>query len=150
VTSTDSSRPSAPTRHLTCRRRFCAARATDHPIGRFAIKNPPATPIDVPSGLQYALEPYRGGFLVTDGHHNRVYRVKLDGEVTEPIAFGNIGPAGLAVRGTTIYMAEVGPVPHLPENGRLCRSARSPARRLAGCLCSAIYGGARQKALAEN
>ena len=29
----------------------------------------------VPTGVQYALEPYRGGFLVTDGHHNRVLRV---------------------------------------------------------------------------
>ena len=41
-------------------------------IGQFAINHPPRTPFDVTSGLQYALEPYRGGFLVTDGHHNRV------------------------------------------------------------------------------
>jgi hypothetical protein len=88
-------------------------------IGQFAINNPPATPFDVPTGVQYALEPYRGGFLVTDGHHNRVYRVTLDGEVSELIAFGNIVPTGLAVRGKTIYMAEAGPVPHLPENGKV-------------------------------
>ena len=88
-------------------------------IGKFAINNPPDTPFDVPSGLQYALEPYRGGFLVTDGHHNRVYRVTLDGKVTELIAFGNIVPTGLAVRGKTIYMAEAGPVPYLPENGKI-------------------------------
>jgi hypothetical protein len=88
-------------------------------IGQFAINNPPDTPFDVPSGVQYALEPYRGGFLVTDGHHNRVYRVTLDGKVTELIAFGNIVPTGLAVRGNTIYMAEAGPVPHLPENGKV-------------------------------
>jgi len=88
-------------------------------IGQFAINNPPATPFDVPSGLQYALEPYRGGFLVTDGHHNRVYRVTLDGKITELIGFGDIVPTGLAVRGNTIYMAEAGPVPHLPENGKV-------------------------------
>jgi hypothetical protein len=88
-------------------------------IGQFAINNPPATPFDVPTGVQYALEPYRGGFLVTDGHHNRVYRVTLDGEVTVLIAFGNIVPTGLAVRGHTIYMAEAGPVPHLPEDGKV-------------------------------
>jgi hypothetical protein len=88
-------------------------------IGQFAINHPPATPFDVPSGVQFALEPYRGGFLVTDGHHNRVYRVTLDGTVTELIAFGNIVPTGLAVRGNTIYMAEAGPVPHLPENGKV-------------------------------
>jgi len=88
-------------------------------IGAFAINHPPATPFEVPSGLQYALEPYRGGFLVTDGHHNRVYRVTLDGKVSQLIAFGNIVPTGLAVRGKTIYMAEAGPIPHLPENGKV-------------------------------
>jgi hypothetical protein len=88
-------------------------------IGQFAINHPPATPFEVPSGVQFALEPYRGGFLVTDGHHNRVYRVTLGGEVTELIAFGNIVPTGLAVRGKTIYMAEAGPIPHLPENGKV-------------------------------
>jgi len=88
-------------------------------IGEFAINNPPDTSFAVPTGLQYALETYRGGFLVTDGHHNRVYRVTLDGEVTELIAFGNIVPTGLAVRGKTIYMAEAGPLPHLPEDGKV-------------------------------
>jgi hypothetical protein len=88
-------------------------------IGKFAIDHPPVTAFEVPSGVQYALEPYRGGFLVTDGHHNRVYRVTLDGEVTVSIAFGNIVPTGLAVRGHTIYMAEAGPVPHLPEDGKV-------------------------------
>jgi sugar lactone lactonase YvrE len=88
-------------------------------IGEFAINNPPATPFDVPTGVQYALEPYRGGFLVTDGHHNRVLRVTLDGEISELIAFGNIVPTGLEVRGKTIYMAEAGPVPHVPETGKV-------------------------------
>jgi hypothetical protein len=88
-------------------------------IGKFAINNPPDNAFEVPSGVQYALQPYRGGFLVTDGHHNRVYRVTLGGKVTELIAFGNIVPTGLAVRGKTIYMAEAGPVPHLPENGKV-------------------------------
>ena len=65
------------------------------------------------------MQPYRGGFLVTDGHHNRVLRVTLDGEITELIAFGNVVPTGLAVSGNTVYMAEAGPVPHLPENGKV-------------------------------
>ena len=88
-------------------------------IGAFSVDNPPSTPFFVPTGVQYALEPYRGGFLVTDGHHNRVLRVTLDGEVTELIAFGNIVPTGLAVSGNTVYMAEAGPVPHLPEDGKV-------------------------------
>jgi hypothetical protein len=60
---------------------------------------------------------YRGGFLVTDGHLNRVLRVTLDGEVTVLIAFDDIVPTGLAVSGNTIYMAEAGPVPHQPQDG---------------------------------
>jgi sugar lactone lactonase YvrE len=88
-------------------------------IGAFALSNPPSTPFDIPTGLQYALETYRGGFLVTDGHHNRVLRVTRDGEVTEFIAFDNIVPTGLAVSGNTVYMAEAGPVPHQPEDGKV-------------------------------
>src|SRR5437667_6001894 len=41
-------------------------------IGEFNLANPPPTPFDVPTGLQFALQSYRGAFLVTDGHLNRV------------------------------------------------------------------------------
>ncbi len=88
-------------------------------IGAFSVLNPPNTPFELPTGVQYALQTYRGGFLVTDGHHNRVLRVTLDGEVTELLAFDNIVPTGLAVKGNTVYMAEAGPVPHLPEDGKI-------------------------------
>ena len=51
----------------------------------------------------------------------------LDGQVSEVIAFDNIVPTGLAVWGNTIYMAESGPVPHLPENGKVVSfSEKSP------------------------
>jgi hypothetical protein len=88
-------------------------------IGAFAIRHPPVPAFEVPTGVQYALEPYRGGFLVTDGHHNRVLRVTLDGRVSELIAFGNVVPTGLAVAGNTIFMAQAGPVPHLPQAGKV-------------------------------
>ena len=88
-------------------------------IGKFAVDNPPTTPFDVPTGVQYALETYRGEFLVTDGHHNRVYQVTRDGDVSVLIQFGNIVPTGLETSGNTIYMAEAGPVPHLPEDGKV-------------------------------
>ena len=88
-------------------------------IGAFSSRNPPRTSFFLPTGVQYAMETYRGGFLVTDGHHNRVLRVTLGGEVTELIAFDNIVPTGLEVSGDTVYMAEAGPVPHLPEDGKV-------------------------------
>ena len=88
-------------------------------IGAFSIANPPATDFFVPSGVQYALQAYRGDLLVTDGHHNRVLRVTRDGQITELRAFANIVPTGLEVRGRTIYLAQAGPVPHLPEDGKV-------------------------------
>ena len=88
-------------------------------LGAFSAANPPATDFFVPTGFQYAIEPFRGGFLVTDGHHNRVLQVTLDGEITELIAFGNVAPTGLAVSGDSIYVAQAGPIPHLPEDGRV-------------------------------
>ena len=97
-------------------------------IGAFSLANPPSTAFFVPTGVQYAIETYRGGFLVTDGHHNRVLRVTLDGKVSEFFVFGNIVPTGLEVAGDTVYMAEAGPVPHVPEDGRVVAfRPRSPA-----------------------
>jgi len=88
-------------------------------IGAFSIADPPNTPFDVPTGVQYSIQPYHGAFLVADGHHNRVLHVTRNGEITEIKAFGNIVPTGLALSGHTIYLAQAGPVPHLPENGKI-------------------------------
>ena len=97
-------------------------------IGAFSEQNPPDTDFFVPSGAQYALEYYRGGFLVTDGHLNRVLSVTRDGAISEVIAFDNIVPTGLAVTGNTVYMAEAGPVPHLPAAGKVVTfETKSPA-----------------------
>jgi hypothetical protein len=117
-------------------------------IGTFAIQNPPVTPFDVPTGLQFALEPYHGGFLVTDGHHNRVLGATLDGAVSEIIGFGNIVPTGLAVWGSTVYMAEAGPVPHVPEDGKIvaflpARAVVYPVAAGARLLVDVEFGPAR-------
>jgi hypothetical protein len=88
-------------------------------IGAWSIANPPIPAFFVPTGVQYAIEPYRGGFLVTDGHHNRVLRVTLDGDITEVIAFEDVVPTGLAVSGNAVYLTEAGPIPHLPQNGKV-------------------------------
>jgi hypothetical protein len=88
-------------------------------LGAFSLANPPATGFFVPTGFQYAIEPFRGGFLVSDAHHNRVLWVTRDGEITELIAFGNVVPTGLAVSGNSIFVAQAGPIPHQPEDGRV-------------------------------
>ncbi|GGO28695.1 ScyD/ScyE family protein [Deinococcus humi] len=88
-------------------------------IGAFSLAHPPKPAFFVPTGAQQAIEPFRGGFLVTDAHHNRVLQVTKDGEVSELIAFGNIVPTGLAIAGNAVYVAEAGPIPHLPQNGKV-------------------------------
>jgi sugar lactone lactonase YvrE len=88
-------------------------------LGAWSVAHPPATDYAVASGLQYALQPYRGGFLVTDGHLNRVLQVTTRGRIRQVQAFDNVAPTGLDVIGDQVLMAEAGPVPHLPETGRV-------------------------------
>ena len=97
-------------------------------IGAFNVAHPP-TGFDffVSTGLSYAIQNYRGGFLVTDGHLNRVLYVTLEGNITILRQFNDIVPTGLAVSGSLVYMCEAGPVPHLPENGKVVSfSSNSP------------------------
>ncbi|MDX6323829.1 MAG: hypothetical protein QOK15_183, partial [Nocardioidaceae bacterium] len=99
-------------------------------IGSFAIAHPPKTPFDVPSGLQFAMEKNHRGFLVTDGHHNRVYQVRPGGHIRVVRAFGDIVPTGLENRHGTIYMAQAGPVPHRARTGKIWRFGHNGAMRL--------------------
>src|SRR6266853_981750 len=117
-------------------------------IGQFNLDNPPTIPfqVDVKTGLQFALQTYRGGFLFTDWHLNRVLRVTLDGEISVFIAFGDIVPTGLAVKGNTVYMAEAGPVPHLPQDGKVVSfGSKSPTATVvasgAPLLVDVKFGG---------
>jgi hypothetical protein len=88
-------------------------------IGTFNANHPPDTDFDARQGVQTSLQKYRGGFVVTDGHLNRVLRVTLDGHIRVLRAFDNIVPTGLEVIGRRIYMSEAGPVPHLPQDGKI-------------------------------
>lgn len=89
-------------------------------LGAYNLSHPPSGfDFFVGTGVLYSIEAYRGGFLVTDGHLNRVLHVTRDGEINVFMAFDNIVPTGLDVSGNTVYMAEAGPVPHLPENGKV-------------------------------
>jgi sugar lactone lactonase YvrE len=88
-------------------------------IGAFSIANPPATAFFIPSGVQYALEAYKGDLLVTDGHHNRMLRVKTNGTISIVKSFDNIVPTGIETFASAVFMAQAGPVPHLPADGKV-------------------------------
>jgi sugar lactone lactonase YvrE len=88
-------------------------------LGAWSMAHPPNTSYEVPTGAQFALQTFRGGVLVSDAHHNRVLWVSRDGEIEEVATYANVAPAGLAVRGNRVYVAEAGPIPHLPQDGRV-------------------------------
>ena len=70
-------------------------------LANWSIDNPPDADYFVPSGVQYAFVPYGDGFLITDGHHNRLLFADLEGEVKGGLAqYGNSVPTGLQVDGS--------------------------------------------------
>jgi len=93
---------------------------------------------------------------VADAHHNRVLRVTRDGDISEVLALGNVVPTGLEVSGRKILVAEAGPVPHLPDDGRVLAVARrqggaTEVARGARLLVDVEYGpGHRLYALSQG
>lgn len=124
-------------------------------IGAYSIANPPSTASFVPSGVQYALETYRGAFLVTDGHHNRVLRVTPTGTTTQVAVLDNTVPTGLETSGRQVWFAEAGPVPHDPGTGQVLRlDVRTGASAVVAVggrlLVDVELGGDRLYALAQG
>ena len=100
-------------------------------LGRWSVDNPPDPAFFVDTGVQFALEPYRGGFLVTDGHHNRVLWVSRHGSIHEVATFGNVVPTGLETAFGRVFVTQLGPIPHEPEDGKVValRAAHAHRRR---------------------
>jgi hypothetical protein len=92
--------------------------------------NPPQySGIFVPGGFTYAMQPYRDGFLVTDGHHNRVLRVRRTGTIGVFSDFNaNVVPTGMDRIGRTVLVGQAGPVPHIPATGRVVALRRPGGR----------------------
>jgi hypothetical protein len=97
-------------------------------LGQWSVDHPPEPAFVVDTGVHFALEPYRGGFLVTDGHHNRVLWVNRHGSIQEFATFGNVVPTGLETAFGRVFVTQMGPIPHLPEDGKVVavRSGREP------------------------
>jgi hypothetical protein len=97
-------------------------------LGQWSVDNPPEPAFFIDTGVQFALQPYRGGFLVTDGHHNRVLWVSRHGSIHEVAAFGNVVPTGLETAFGRVFVSQLGPIPHVPEDGKIValRAGREP------------------------
>ena len=72
--------PTWSTASTGSRRTATRRRSRTSARGRSRIRPRPDFFVD--SGVQYALQAFRGGFLVTDGHHNRVLRVSRAGDIS--------------------------------------------------------------------
>lgn len=89
-------------------------------IGAWSGRHPSVAEHVVPTGVQDALEPYYGSFLVSDGHHGRVLRVAPGDAIEELAAFGrDVVPTGLETAGRSVLVAQAGPLTQLPHDGRL-------------------------------
>ena len=87
-------------------------------LSRFNKRHLPEV-YDLKSGNPFAIESTHEGFLVTDGNHNRLLKVSKHGRIRELVAFDNVVPTGLEVTRNKVYVAQAGPVPHNPEDGRV-------------------------------
>ena len=65
------------------------------------------------------MERYHDGFLVSDGHHNRVLAVGRNGAINEVATLGNVVPTGLEVTRGRVLITQLGPIPHEPEDGKV-------------------------------
>jgi len=93
-------------------------------LGTWSFNNPPAPSVPfnyfLPDGLQFALQSIDDGFLVSDGHLNRILRVSKDGtEITVLKQFNDVVPTGLAKLGGTVFLAELGASPNTPDTGKV-------------------------------
>jgi hypothetical protein len=97
-------------------------------LGQWSVDNPPEPAFFIDTGVQFALQPYRGGFLVTNGHHNRVLWVSRHGSIHELATFGDVVPTGLETAFGRAFVTQLGPIPHRPETGKVValRAGREP------------------------
>ena len=103
-------------------------------LGQWSVDNPPVPAFFIDTGVHFALEPYFGGLLVTDGHHNRVLWVSRHGSIHELATFGNVVPTGLETAFGHIFVTQLGPIPHRPEDGKVValRPGREPREVASG------------------
>jgi hypothetical protein len=103
-------------------------------LGQWSVDNPPEPAFFVDTGVHFALEPYLGGLLVTDGHHNRVLWVSRHGSIHEFATFGNVVPTGLETAFGHVFVTQMGPIPHVPEDGKVValRLGREPRELASG------------------
>lgn len=85
-------------------------------LGAFSAANPPSGTFlyFLQGGVQYAMQAVGDGFLVTDGHHNRILHVDFNGGISEVKQYGNVVPAGLDLFRGQVFLAQTGAITGTP------------------------------------
>jgi hypothetical protein len=118
-------------------------------LGTWSTNHPPTDPDwFVTQGVQYSMEVWRKGFLVTDAHLARVIRIGRTGRIRELVGFGSTDrvPLGLEVADGTIYLSTAGPIPHVPSTAKINVVRPNGSVRVVG-RWAADYPGNRGLAL---
>lgn len=112
-------------------------------LGAWSVAHPPADPDwFARQGVQYSLEVWRGGFVVTDAHLGRVIRVDSRGRISELVAFASTDsvPTGLEVADGKVYVTTAGPIPHLPSDSAIHVVRRDGSTKVVGKWAASYRG----------
>ena len=88
-------------------------------LGTWSAEHPPAdTDFFLPQGVQYSMDAWEGGLLVTDTHLGRIVEVDADGEMSEYYAFESTDavPIGIDTSNGKVTLCTPGPIPHAPQS----------------------------------
>jgi len=91
-------------------------------IGAWSAAHPPVDPDwFLAEGVQYSMDVWRDGFLLTDAHHARVLRIDSRGNISALVAFDDtdVVPLGLETSHGKVYLTTAGPIPHLPSTAKI-------------------------------
>ena len=114
-------------------------------LGTWSTQHPPADPDwFVSQGVQYSMDVWRHGFVVSDAHLGRIIRVNWRGHVSELMAFASTDsvPTGLEVAHGKVFVATAGPIPHLPSASAISVVRRNGSTKVVG-QWAADYAGDR-------
>jgi hypothetical protein len=114
-------------------------------LGTWSAEHPPEDPDwFAPQGVQYSLDVWRHGFVVTDAHLGRLIRVDSRGHVSELLAFPTTDsvPTGLEVADGKVFVVTAGPIPHLPSDSAIRAVRRNGSTQVVG-EWAADYAGNR-------
>ncbi len=102
-------------------------------LGAWSAAHPPVDPDwYLAQGVQYSMDVWHGGFVVTDAHLARLIRVDRAGHISELFAYDSTDavPIGLESENGKLFVASPGPIPHLPSTSTISKLKHNGSLKL--------------------